>query len=81
MFCSQANPITWSFSMLHEHWRDYTEDEVNHLKRTICIAHDCPYLKYFNNSSKDDASQAYCDYLCMVGHVPPRVEVCEHWKK
>ena len=66
--------------MLHEHWRDYTEKEINDIKKKVCIGHNCPYLKYFNNSSKDDAHQAYCDYLCMTGHVPPRAEVCEHWK-
>ena len=66
--------------MFHEHWRDYTEKEINAIKKKVCIGHNCPYLKYFNNSSKDDAHQAYCDYLCMTGHVPPRAEVCEHWK-
>jgi hypothetical protein len=63
--------------MLHEHWRDYTDEEILEYKRKVCIAHKCKYLKHFNG---DEQVNAYCDYLCMTGHIPPRAEVCEHWK-
>lgn len=65
--------------MLHELWRDYTEEEINRIKKKVCIDHKCPYQKYFSSNSHA-VDNSYCDYLCMTGHIPPRAEVCEHWK-
>lgn len=67
--------------MLHEHWRDYTEEEINEIKKRVCIDNDCPYLKYFNGGGATKCIDlAYCDYLIMAGKHPPRAEVCEHYK-
>ena len=64
--------------MLHEHWRDYTDEEILEYKRKVCIANKCKYLKHFNG---DEQVNAYCDYLCMTGTVRKgRPEDCEHWK-
>ena len=64
--------------MLHEHWREYTNSEILEIKRKVCIAHECVYLKNFNS---DEQINAYCDYLCMTGHIrKERPEDCEHWK-
>lgn len=73
---------------LHERWRDYTEEEINDIKRNVCIAHECPYFSALfdgQGTSKEDIARTpggrYCDYICLTGK--PRgcmPDQCTKWK-
>lgn len=53
---------------LHEHFREYTAEEILQIKREVCIAHKCPYLSRMTDSeSATFAHNNFCSYLEWAG--------------
>lgn len=54
----------------HDRFGEYTEDEINEVKKEICIKHKCPYLKDFS-----------CAYVLLTGKCRNCMPVdCTHYK-
>lgn len=74
--------------ILHERWMEYTEEEVNAIKRDHCLKHRCPYMLRLGLSEGSDRtardilpSNKYCDYLELTHSMrETRPELCDHWK-
>ena len=66
---------------LHEHFREYTIDEIIEIKRTVCIAHKCPYLARMSDYANASAiHNNMCAYLEWTGHSRDCMpDECTHW--
>ena len=73
---------------LHEHWREYTQEEINQIKRDVCMAHKCPYISKINwHIGKQGAQhngsmvQYTCNYILIQQRSRDCMpDVCEYWK-
>lgn len=71
----------------HEHWRDFTTEEVNKIKDDKCVS--CPYFimrkagvkPHVKSTRKMDYSNSYCNYLEYTGKIrDQRPDKCTHYK-
>lgn len=69
---------------LHEHFRDYTAEEIAEIKQKVCIKHKCPYLQKIHDyagKSKMSANANICDYFCITGRIRECMpDDCTYWK-
>lgn len=67
----------------HENFGDYTVSEINDVKKHVCMAHKCPYLRRLQQQSgsyKNHVPSAYCDYISLTGHSRGCLPVdCTHY--
>lgn len=71
---------------LHEDFRDYTAEELNEIKKNVCIAHHCPYVGKVSSSwskgKHQPISNAICNYILMAEHSRGCMpDVCTHWNE
>ena len=70
---------------LHEHFREYTAEELLRIKHNHCVAHKCPYLSKISWASKHRGTvgsnkQLMCNYILVAGHSRGCMpDVCAHW--
>ena len=67
----------------HDNFKEYTKKELNDVKRNVCIANKCPYMKKMvvQARSNDNANGCYCDYISMTGHSRGCLPIdCTHYK-
>ena len=66
--------------MLHENWKDYSEKEINNVKRSKCM--NCPYIgKLCGDSNCNNLNHYFCNYLEIAGERRGcRPENCKHHK-
>ena len=54
---------------LHEHFREYTNDEIFDIKKKVCMKHKCRYLSRVSDySARAVVENNYCSYLEYTGH-------------
>ena len=54
---------------LHDHFREYTKEEILDIKRKVCIAHNCPYLARMSDYQSSTTSNNFCSYIQWTGHM------------
>lgn len=68
--------------ILHKEWKDYTEKEINQIKRERC--NKCKYMSTGNRTRGGYLSPRYvvCMYIDkMHERRGIRPEECEHWRE
>lgn len=71
---------------LHERFSEYTSEEIDNIKRDVCLKHKCPYLTRFHGTppKKVLQGQVYnivCNYILITGHSRDCTpDVCKHWR-
>ena len=69
----------------HDHFSEYTEDEIAKIKAYVCVKHECPYLrglsKSGNNSKAIAPANRCCNYSLLTGHSRGCMpDECTHYK-
>lgn len=66
---------------LHEHFREYTSEEVNQIKKDVCLKHKCPYLSRMSDYvTKTTGWNNFCSYLEWSGHMRDCMpDECTHY--
>ena len=58
---------------LHERFSEYTKEEVEQLKKDVCIKNKCPYLGLIHDSGtvnqKNSPNNKTCNYILFTGHM------------
>lgn len=71
---------------LHENFREYTKEEIEHIKRDVCIKNHCPYLGRIDkcnayNGKDTSPSNRLCNYLTYTGKMRGCMpDECTHYK-
>ena len=68
---------------LHEHFRQYTKEELVEIKHKVCFKHNCPYLQKINDyiGKSLGVGNNICDYIGKTGHMRGCMpDECTHWK-
>lgn len=68
---------------LHEHFREYTREEIVEIKQKVCLKHKCPYLQKINDylGKGTGPSNNICNYIGKTGHMRGCMpDECKHWK-
>lgn len=66
---------------LHENFIEYTQDEINKIKRDVCTRHNCPYMSFVANTNKSTAtSNKCCNYILYTGQMRGCMpDECKHY--
>ena len=66
---------------LHEHFREYTHDEIFDIKKNVCMKHNCRYLSRVSDySARSVVSNNFCSYLEWTGHMRDCMpDECTHY--
>ena len=71
---------------LHEHFAEYTVEEIERIRQEVCVAHKCPYLSTVKGSTRGfnahaSSGQKCCNYILIAEHMRNCMpDVCEHYK-
>lgn len=82
---NQVNDVSDYVSIrpLHEHFSEYTNEELIHIKKEVCLAHRCPYLSRTRSNigvKKATPQNTICNYILMAGHSRGCMpDVCTHY--
>lgn len=66
----------------HENFGEYTKSEINEVKKHVCIAHKCPYMRRLHQqvTRADNVTSVICDYISLTGHSRGCLPVdCTHY--
>ena len=59
---------------LHEHFREYTAEDIKYILNNVCIKHDCPYLRALTGQTTNPRypntmyMNKCCMYIDVIGH-------------
>ena len=65
----------------HDRFGEYTAEEINEVKKQICMKHKCPYLKRLSQQREESPETTHCAYALLTGKCRNCLPVnCKHYK-
>lgn len=66
---------------MHEHFSEYTEEELKEIKLKVCTKHKCPYMSFVANTNKNTAAiNKCCNYILYTGKMRGCMpDDCKHY--
>lgn len=72
---------------MYENWRDYTTEEINEIKKEVCVGQKCPYASKLQwmpkgrHTNSSSVAHITCNYLLITKKMRECFpDVCQHWR-